>query len=74
MMRKAVLVYDLNDPGVERACIATRNAVTAQPCPHGETWQCRHAIERYVFETVSPMEADLMGNAIPDEPPKDPSP
>ena len=66
MTRKAILVYDLNDPGVERACIATRNAITRDPCPHGCTWRCERVIERYVFDTTSPTEALALGKALPD--------
>jgi hypothetical protein len=54
MKRRPILVYDLNDEGCERACIATRNARTAEPCPHGATRHCTHAIERYVFDPVPP--------------------
>jgi hypothetical protein len=65
MKRRAILVYDLNDEGCERACIATRNARTAEPCPHGSTRHCTHAIERYVIDTAPPADLD-------EEPPKDP--
>ena len=64
MTRRAILLYDLNE--CERACIATRNAITVLPCPHGATWQCGKVTERYVFDTTSPAEAELMGNALPD--------
>jgi len=64
MTRKAILVYGLNE--CERACVATKNAITRDPCPHGYTWQCGKVIERYVFQTVSPAEATLMGEAALD--------
>ncbi len=67
---KAVLCYDLADPGVTRACIATRNAITVQPCPHGCTWQCSRAVERYAFVTTSPGAAALFGNAVPEPEPQ----
>jgi hypothetical protein len=66
---KALLVYDLNDPGITRACIATLNAATAQPCPHGCTWQCSRVHERYAFVTQSRGAAVLLGNAVPDPTP-----
>ena len=62
----AVLAYDLGDPGVTRACIATRNAVTVEPCPHGETWHCPYAKEHFVFLTTSPAAAAAIGNAVPE--------
>ena len=62
MTRRAILLYDLNE--CERACIATRNAITVLPCPHGATWQCGKVTERYVFDTTSPAAAftfDVVG-------------
>jgi hypothetical protein len=61
---KAILAFDLNDEGITPACIATRCAATAQPCPHDYTWQCPHARERYVFVTTSPAAAEAMGAAV----------
>jgi hypothetical protein len=66
MPLKAIIAYDLGDPGVTRACIATRNAVTVTPCQHGETWHCPYAKERYIFLTTSPAAAEAMGAAVPE--------
>ena len=60
-MKKAILAYDLAE--CERACIATKNAVTAKPCAHGYTWECPKVVERYVFTTTSPAAATAMGEA-----------
>ncbi len=65
-MMKAILVYDLSE--CARACIATHNAVTATPCPHGYTWQCPKVIERYAFIMGSKEEAAAFGKSIPDQP------
>lgn len=48
---KATIAYDLNV--APRACIATRNAVTVQKCPHGYAWQCPRVREIVMPRTVA---------------------
>lgn len=46
-----IIAYDLAH--THRACIATHNAITLKPCPHGCTTQCPEVVEQCVFVTTS---------------------